>query len=161
MVVSLIFIAVLVTLEEVEINYEDQEAVSSDEEYGFQFAVSDQEYDEVMKELKASDSDGDIAEEEKLVCPFAEKGCKRSFSRKHNLLKHLKSHELGLDNKVASVCHICGKTIKGVYSLHLKIHESTKQFHCDDCGRSFRQKVALNNHCKSSQKHLFIFTKIL
>lgn len=122
--------------------------MSSDDEYAFQFELDDKEYDEVLKELNAGSGDDDEGgeETERMNCPH--EGCKRSFCRKHNLIKHLKSHELGLD-KAGSVCHICGKHIKGVYSLHLKIHENTKQFHCDDCGRSFRQKIGLHNHSES------------
>lgn len=152
----------LLRLEEVEIKYE---ALSSDDvrtklrhklliltqisfqEYEFQFEVDDQEYDEVVRDLKAKDSDLEELEDEvKINCPL--EGCKKAFSRRHNLIKHLKSHEMGLD-KPGSICHICGKTIKGVYSLHLKVHENSKQFRCDDCGKEFRQKVALQNHRKS------------
>lgn len=133
-------------LDDAEIKYE---VLSSDDEFDFQFELDDQDYDEILRGLKAEDSDAEELDNEvKIDCPFKEQGCKRSFARNHNLLKHLKSHELGLD-KPGSICHICGKTIKGVYSLHLKIHENTKQYNCDDCGRSFRQKVALNNHCES------------
>lgn len=130
-------------MEDVEIKYE---ALSSDDEYEFQFEVEDPEYDELMKELRGRDSDlEEIDSEIKINCPH--EGCKKSFSRKHNLIKHLGTHDMGID-KIGSVCHICGKTIKGAYSLHLKIHENAKQFRCDDCGKEFRQKVALNNHCK-------------
>lgn len=134
-------------LDDVEIKYE---ALSSDDEFDFQFEVDDQDYDEVLRELKAKDSDLEEVESEvKIDCPH--ETCKKTFARNHNLIKHLKSHELGLD-RPGSICHICGKTIRGVYSLHLKIHENTKQFSCDDCGRSFRQKVALNNHRKFHQE---------
>jgi uncharacterized Zn-finger protein len=130
-----------VIIEDIEVKYEQ---LSSDEEYGFQFDVDDQEYEEILKDLKEKESDVDEEDSAtKIDCPL--EGCQRSFSRKHNLLRHIKNHEPSLDPH-GSVCHICGKFIKGVYSLHLKIHESTKQFHCDECGRSFRQKVALNNH---------------
>lgn len=133
----------VIQLEDIEIKYE---ALSSDDEFDFQFEVDDQDYDELLKDLKAKDSDlEEIENEIKINCPH--EGCKKTFARNHNLIKHLKSHELGLD-RPGSICHICGKTIRGVYSLHLKIHENTKQFGCDDCGRSFRQKVALNNHRK-------------
>jgi uncharacterized Zn-finger protein len=122
----------------------EPEALSSDDEFDFQFEVDDAEYDDVLKELKAKDSEDEPEDDEaKINCPY--EGCKKSFSRNHNLLKHLRSHEMGMD-KPGSVCHICGKTIKGVYSLHLKIHENLKQFRCDDCGREFRQKIALQNH---------------
>lgn len=135
------FVFILVIkLEDIEIKYE---ALSSDDEFEFQFEVDDCDYDEILKEIKQKDSDLEEVDEAKIDCPH--EGCKKSFSRKHNLIKHLRHHEMGMD-KLGSICHICGKTIKGVYSLHLKIHENSKQFRCDECGKEFRQKVALNNH---------------
>lgn len=141
--------------------------LSSDDEFSFQFddAIV-RDYDRIIRDLRAKDSSDleEINGETKINCP--QEDCTRSFTRKHNLIKHIKSHELGLDRPgklsfssclksaltieliPGSICHICGKNIKGVYSLHLKVHENTKQFKCDDCGRCFRQKIALNNHCK-------------
>ncbi|CRK96398.1 CLUMA_CG009815, isoform A [Clunio marinus] len=131
----------LLQLEEVEVKFEP---LSSDEEYEFQFEVDDADYDDILKDLKHKDSDlEEVDDELKTHCPH--EGCKKSFSRNHNLVKHLMSHEMGI-NRHGSICHICGKLIKGVYSIHLKIHENTKQFRCDDCGREFRQKIALRNH---------------
>lgn len=98
----------------------------------------------MLKELRKNDSDLEEIGEIILSCPVA--GCKRSFSRKYNLTRHLRSHEVGSIETAGHICHICGKNIKGVYSLHLKIHENTKQFRCSECGREFRQKVALRNH---------------
>lgn len=132
-------------LEDINIKYEPQ---SSDEDISFQFEVDDVEYDDVLRNLNAkeeSDLDDEINSEIKIECPHED--CGRTFSRKHNLIKHINSHELGLE-RPGSICHICGKLIKGVYSLHLKVHENLKQFKCDDCGKYFRQKIALNNHCK-------------
>jgi uncharacterized Zn-finger protein len=127
--------------------------MSSDDEYGFQFEVSDKDYNNICRELHAQESDLEEVESEvKVYCP--QESCKKSFSRQHNLIKHMKTHELGIDQK-GSICHICGKFIRGVYSLHLKIHENTKRFHCDDCGRSFRQKIALNNHRKCGENFIF------
>lgn len=137
---TLICLLLVVKLEDIEMKYE---ALSSDNEYDFQFVIDDQEYDEVLKELKAKDDDQDVENEIKIACPHS--GCKKAFSRNHNLMKHLKTHDLGLERPYC-ICHICGKTIRGVYSLHLKIHQNIKQFNCEDCGRSFRQKVALHNH---------------
>lgn len=106
-------VLLVIKLEDNEIKYE---VLSSDDEYAFQFEMDDQDYDEVLKDLKAKDSDLEEVENEvKIDCPIDD--CKRSFSRKHNLIKHLKSHELGLDIRPGSICHICGKLIKGVYSL--------------------------------------------
>lgn len=117
--------------------------MESDDEYEFQFELDDTEYDAVIKELKAKESDIDEIEDLKYECTYD--GCMRSFARKHNLARHMKSHEMNID-RVGSICHMCGKTIKGVYSLHLKVHQRQKQYRCEECGREFRQKIALQNH---------------
>lgn len=104
-----------------------------------------------MKKLKNSsnvDSDPEYyyedCEEQISLCPY--ENCKKKFTKKQNLEKHLERHNSSETDKVASVCHICGKLIKGLYSLHIKTHEDQKRFRCDDCGKEFRQKVTLNNH---------------
>jgi KRAB domain-containing zinc finger protein len=117
----------------------------SDCEYEFEFSIDDTEYDDILKELRAKDSDLEEIGEISLSCPYAD--CTRTFSRKYNLTRHMRSHEItSLDIHTGAICHICGKNIKGVYSLHLKIHQNLKQFRCTECGREFRQKVALRNH---------------
>lgn len=99
----------------------------------------------MLKELRAKDSDLEEIGEISLSCPYED--CTRTFSRKYNLTRHMRSHEItSLDLQTGHICHICGKNIKGVYSLHLKVHQNLKQFRCPDCGREFRQKVALRNH---------------
>jgi uncharacterized Zn-finger protein len=133
--------SIIPTISAEEAKYE--ETPTEDDDYEFQFCLEDSEYFEILKELRTNDEED--LEDLKINCPH--ENCKRAFSRQHNLLKHLKCHELGMD-KAGSVCHICGKFIRGVYSLHLKIHEDQKQFRCDECGKEFRQKIALNNHCE-------------
>jgi KRAB domain-containing zinc finger protein len=122
-----------------------KEEIVSDCEYEFEFSIDDTEYDEVLKELRAKDSDLEEIGEIVLSCPYED--CNRTFTRKYNLSRHLRSHEIpSLDLQTGHICHICGKNIKGVYSLHLKIHENLKGFKCNECGREFRQKIALTNH---------------
>lgn len=64
----------------------------------FQFCVDDSEYLEVLRELKGNELEctgsdlEDDSSEIKINCPHQD--CKRAFSRKHNLLKHLKSEQL-------------------------------------------------------------------
>jgi len=106
-------------MEDLEIK---QEVLSSDDEFEFQFAVDDCEYDAVMRELRAKD-DSDLEELDgtmKHDCPYA--NCRKSFARKHNWRKHMSLHEVPIDH-VGAICHKCGKNIKGVLSLHMKTHE--------------------------------------
>ncbi|XP_070510104.1 zinc finger protein 501-like [Chironomus tepperi] len=125
-------------------NIEIKEEICSDEEFEFEFSIDDTEYDEILKELRAKDSDLEEIGDEGLSCPMD--GCNKSFSRRYNLTRHLRSHQVGAIETTGNICHICGKNIKGVYSLHLKIHDNIKPFRCDECGREFRQKIALRNH---------------
>lgn len=120
-----------------------KDEVLSDDEYEFEFSLDDTEYDEVLKELKAKDSDMEETKDPDLECPYPE--CNKTFSRSYNLTRHMQTHDFG-NPTTGQICHVCGKTIKGAYSLHLKIHDSVKQFSCNECGREFRQKVALANH---------------
>lgn len=132
-----------------DVRYEE---FSSDEEIDFQFDIDDQDYSEILKSLYVKDSDfEDDDNGEKTECPFKDQGCKLSFLRKYNLIKHLKTHEPKEGTvEVGSICHICGKIIKTSISHHLKHHDEIKRFACDVCGRSFKQKIALKKHCKLS-----------
>jgi uncharacterized Zn-finger protein len=141
----IIFIIVILDFSDVKFdNIEIKEEICSDEEFEFEFSIDDTEYDEILKELRAKDSDLEEIGDEGLSCPMD--GCNKSFSRRYNLTRHLRSHQVGAIETTGNICHICGKNIKGVYSLHLKIHDNIKPFRCDECGREFRQKIALRNH---------------
>lgn len=139
--------------EDVIIEYQE---FSSDDEFDFQFLVDDKEYNSILKELNARESESDEFDDStkgnsvKIECPFKDKGCKRSFVRKTNLLKHLEEHDsgTGLSNKDRPICHICGKKVLGNYSFHVRNHEAIKRFGCDLCGRKFKQKISLSYHCK-------------
>jgi uncharacterized Zn-finger protein len=98
-----------------------------------------------MKRLNYTNEDEKDFDDDDEVsfCPI--ENCKRKFTKKHNLEKHLERHTSD-GEKIPSICHICGKLIKGLYSLHIKTHEDIKRFRCDDCGKEFRQKVSLQNH---------------
>lgn len=123
------------------------ELVEEDDEIEFQFQIDDDEYDEVMERLRSlreeeaeleDDDDDDLT-----ACPI--ENCKRKFSKRYNLEKHLERHSAE-GEKLPSICHICGKVIKSLFSYHLKTHEDSKRFRCDDCGKEFRQKASLQNH---------------
>lgn len=83
-------------LDPTEMKYELAAVDDDDEDFEFQFCVDDSEYIEVLRELKGdlecAGSDLENDSEIKTNCPHL--GCKRAFSRKHNLLKHLKSESL-------------------------------------------------------------------
>lgn len=142
--IQILFLDEIYESKEVDLkDFEIKEEIVTDNEFEFEFCIDDTEYDQILKELRAKDSDLEEIEVS-LSCPYAD--CTRTFSRKYNLNRHMRSHQVSSIESGGHVCHICGKHIKGVYSLHLKIHENLKQFRCNECGREFRQKIALKNH---------------
>lgn len=132
----------IITYEEVD--PEDPESlIVEEEDIEFQFILTPTEYDEVLTELNIAEDDDDCEyADEPVPCPY--ENCKRKFHRRYNLDKHILNHETQV--KEPSVCHICGKVVKGLYSLHLKTHDDFKRFKCPHCEREFRQKVTLDNH---------------
>lgn len=120
---------------------DEETYIVEEEDYDFQFNITSEEYDEVIKELKLPDEEDDDTTEP-VPCPYEK--CKRKFTRRYNLEKHILGHETHV--KEPSVCHICGKVVKGLYSLHLKTHDDFKRFRCSYCNKDFRQKITLNNH---------------
>lgn len=68
--------------------------------------------------------------------------CNKEFARKYNLERHLMIHQASR----CYICEICGKTIRGAISLHQKTHSDFKAFSCKTCGKQFRQKLGLKCH---------------
>lgn len=110
-----------------------KEYLSSDDEFDFQFEVSEEEYMSILKELRPNDKKKDFEEDDDIIeisyqCP--EPGCKRSkgFKKKSYLLKHLKLHQKNgdIDRGDATICYVCGKSFKGRLSAHLKKHSQEK-----------------------------------
>lgn len=94
---------IVIQLEDAEIKYEP---LSSDDEFAFQFEMDDRDYDGILHDLKAKDSDlEEVNSDVKINCP--QEDCTRSFTRRHNLIKHIKSHEFGLD-RPGSICKHIG-----------------------------------------------------
>jgi hypothetical protein len=83
-----------------------KEEIVSDDEYEFEFSIDDTEYDEVLKELRAKDSDlEEVSAGEVLNLNCSYEGCNRSFARKYNLQRHMKSHEIKLIGSEGHICH--------------------------------------------------------
>lgn len=108
-----------------------QEILEDDEDFEFQFKVTEDDYFAIVKELR--EKDGDLIEiEEGLVkCDFED--CKKMFKNKKALTKHKRrKHNVGKSEeeiRVAgsddfAICHLCGKDVKvRSLTLHVKNHE--------------------------------------
>jgi PR domain zinc finger protein 15 len=101
------------------------------------------QYDEVLKELKACSDAEDDKKKPDIICPYPD--CLKKFARNYNLTRHMQSHDFG-NQSTGQICHICGKSIRGTYSIHLKTHDNIKPFSCSECGKEFRHKWGLSTH---------------
>ena len=63
--------------------------------------------------------------------------------------RHLKTHK----EKPVSLCPICGKAIaKPGLTSHIATHSDRRPFSCNVCHKSFKRKVALDDHVKIHKK---------
>ncbi|KXS12243.1 hypothetical protein M427DRAFT_91562, partial [Gonapodya prolifera JEL478] len=73
-------------------------------------------------------------------------GCSWSFARKHNLINHMRLHDV---DREAIVCAHpgCGKQFSRKYDLvrHAKAHSGEKEFVCM-CGAEFARKDKFSTH---------------
>lgn len=78
------------------------------------------------------------------VKPYECEMCKKKFTRKGSLSKHMVTH---LGGKLYE-CEICGKNFTQKYSLtqHMLIHMGVKDHGCEICGKKFTQKSNLLQH---------------
>lgn len=69
--------------------------------------------------------------------------CGKAFYAKDSLNTHKMIH-----NPEMQVCKICKKTFISLIRLrkHIKTHDVSKPFECDDCHRKFRTKYQLGRH---------------
>ncbi|CAL1292130.1 unnamed protein product, partial [Larinioides sclopetarius] len=70
--------------------------------------------------------------------------CKKSFTRKDNLKRHMKKHG-------AHANHACSKCAMKFYRLdklqeHVKTHEKKKSYSCEQCDRLFSRMSELLYH---------------
>ena len=84
----------------------------------------------------------------KLTCEM----CKRTFSGKGFLKKHLLYHT---KPKILTGCYICNKAFRFKQSLkqHLKLHNGEKDFKCNECGKFFSQSGNLKSHINSCHRN--------
>ena len=76
--------------------------------------------------------------------PFACDVCKRSFTQKDRLNKHMRTHT----RRTPYACCYCGMKFSWKYSLksHERIHYRIKTYTCYFCDMRFSGKTALNMH---------------
>lgn len=84
--------------------------------------------------------------------------CDRSFTRKHNLKGHLRSHK----DERPFLCTVCGRGFSRQHDCksHERLHLRKRDFVCRGvlptgifwgCGRRFERKTALNRHQQSNK----------
>jgi len=95
--------------------------------------------------------------ESRLVHPCP--SCSKTFSSEQIAIRHRKTCgriKEGARDLVTrdTKCHFCGKEFSSVYKLatHIKLHNGTLEFECEQCGKGLPSKAALNKHRMSHQK---------
>ncbi|KAL5281399.1 hypothetical protein ACFFRR_005039 [Megaselia abdita] len=85
-----------------------------------------------------------------VVYKCTEPGCTKTYTRHFSLQGHLRQkHAEKYGNKKPFMCEECGKTFvhKSALNLHLYSHnEKEKPFPCEQCQKRFTSRSALNQH---------------
>lgn len=102
-----------------------------DDDFEFEFKVTDDEYLAILKELHENDDDVIDLEDDLHKCP--KEGCMEMFQFKRYLTKHIARHvKKGeyvevpkvKEEGAESFCHLCGLNIKTSFlAKHIKNHE--------------------------------------
>lgn len=107
----------------------DEKALD-DDKYEFQFKITDEDYFNIVQELRAKDDD--LIELEQTLLKCSRQGCKKMFETAKRLRKHERNiherreeEENGVVNNFACTQEGCKRTFKleKYFKTHLKRHE--------------------------------------
>lgn len=101
-----------------------QEIIEDDDEFQFDFQVTDEDYFAILKELRSKDDDLIEIEQTFVKCDY--EGCSKIFKCNKFLARHKKRKHLKIKDSSDgySICHLCGRDIKiRSYGQHIKNHE--------------------------------------
>lgn len=79
--------------------------------------------------------------------PFVCEQCSRSFVRKSDMTKHMRTH----DHNTGHICTVCDKKLSNEFSLRRhekKVHENRKKYNCYECEKQFLSRDALEEHTR-------------
>lgn len=90
------------------------------------------------------------------LMPFSCDVCDRRFDMRCSLQAHQLSHD---DNARIHICKVCSAGFKSVGNLHRHevTHVETRDFHCPECTKSFKTKLALKIHKDSVHVDVKVF----